>query len=40
MTIRLFSKSKTHSEFSNFAPFPIDLLLMQLRRELHDEAAA
>ena len=25
MTIRFFSKSDTHSEFSNFAPFGIDL---------------
>ena len=25
MTIRFFSKSDTHREFSNFAPFPIDL---------------
>jgi ribA/ribD-fused uncharacterized protein len=25
MTIRFFSKSETHSEFSNFAPFEIDL---------------
>jgi len=25
MTIRFFSKSETHREFSNFAPFPIDL---------------
>jgi ribA/ribD-fused uncharacterized protein len=25
MTIRFFSKSETHSEFSNFAPFPIEL---------------
>jgi ribA/ribD-fused uncharacterized protein len=25
MTIRFFSKSQTHREFSNFAPFPIDL---------------
>jgi ribA/ribD-fused uncharacterized protein len=25
MTIRFFSKSKTHREFSNFASFPIDL---------------
>jgi ribA/ribD-fused uncharacterized protein len=25
MTIRFFSKSETHSEFSNFAPFAIDL---------------
>ena len=25
MAIRFFSQSKTHSEFSNFAPFPIDL---------------
>jgi ribA/ribD-fused uncharacterized protein len=25
MTIRFFSKSDTHREFSNFAPFPIEL---------------
>jgi ribA/ribD-fused uncharacterized protein len=25
MTIRFFSKSQTHCEFSNFAPFPVDL---------------
>ena len=25
MTIRFFSQSDTHREFSNFAPFPIDL---------------
>jgi hypothetical protein len=25
MTIRFFSKSETHSEFSNFAAFPLDL---------------
>ena len=25
MTIRFFSKSETHREFSNFAPFPFDL---------------
>ena len=25
MTIRFFSKSETHSEFSNFAVFPFDL---------------
>lgn len=25
MTIRFFSQSETHREFSNFAPFPIDL---------------
>ena len=25
MTINFFSKSETHREFSNFAPFPIDL---------------
>ena len=25
MTIRFFSKSETHRQFSNFAPFPIDL---------------
>lgn len=25
MTIRFFSKSETYREFSNFAPFPIDL---------------
>ncbi len=25
MAIRFFSKSETHREFSNFAPFPIDL---------------
>ncbi len=25
MTIRFFSKSETHREFSNFTPFPIDL---------------
>src|SRR5262249_35338744 len=25
MTIRFYSKSNTHREFSNFAPFPIDL---------------
>ncbi len=25
MTVRFFSKSETHREFSNFAPFPIDL---------------
>jgi len=25
MTIRFYSKSDTHREFSNFAPFPIDL---------------
>jgi predicted NAD-dependent protein-ADP-ribosyltransferase YbiA (DUF1768 family) len=46
MTIRFFSQSQTHREFSNFAPFWIDLddarwpkIIERIRAELRSEGA-